>query len=964
MAATAWWLGWLVTTVLVLSLPGLAGAAPGRLDPTFGPGGKITTHVAPSGSASAVALQGDGKIVVVGNAGGTFASEKRTFAVVRYLANGGLDPAFGAGGTLTTDFGQDDFASPSAVAIQSDGKIVVAGTTAKRAADGTAISHFALARYHSDGRLDLGFGAGGKVVTDFGDDQSSGATVLALQADGKIVAAGGVSTGGTGDFALVRYHADGSLDLTFGVGGKVTTDFGGDDSVSAIAAQPDGKILVAGRTGIPFGIYHFVMVRYAPDGRLDPAFGTGGKVTTNLGGNDFTAVLALQPDGQIMVAVSSNDFILARYTSSGGLDPTFGTGGKVTTDFGGYDSAAAVALQEDGKILVAGTTSTFTFEHSFQAFALARYHPDGHLDPAFGPGGKVTTSFDDFVEGRAVAVLPDGRIIVAGGPNPFSSSLHNFALARYNPNGGLDLTFRGMGRVTTDFGGDDSATAVAIQPDGKIVVAGETGDLVGGRDVSAFALSRYHSDGRLDLAFGSGGKVITGFGGYGYDFAFPLALSLQPDGKIILAGGVSVAGDAGAFALARYRADGGLDLAFGTGGKVVTNFGETGYIAGLTVQPDGRIVVAGNSFGSDRSNFTVVRYRIDGSLDPSFGTDGKVITGFGDHDAAFAVAVQSDGKIVVAGISLASGNVTFALARYASDGGLDPGFGSGGKVVTDFGHTEEAFALALQPDGKIVVAGGSVSIGGDLALARYDADGSLDASFGIGGQVTTDLGGTDTATQLALQPDGKILVTVSVFPSPTPGSVGTGRSLLVRYTSNGSLDPTFGEGGTVDDTFARGLAVQPDGRIVVAGISEPFGRDFAVTRYTGDLPTTFIATNQLVYHPGDLMTVAITTDPGLSTGRWYVIVALETPASTPGEPFFVYRFDPVVGLLTFAEASTRPIADLAARPLSVIPSEPFTILGLTLPPLPAGAYRWLTTLVSEDLGRTSNVATASFDIAP
>jgi uncharacterized delta-60 repeat protein len=509
---------------------------------------------------------------------------------------------------------------------------------------------------------------------------------------------------------------------------------------------------------------------------------------------------------------------------------------------------------------------------------------------------------------------------------------------------------------------------VAIQPDGKIVVAGETQDLVGG-NVSAFALSRYHSDGRLDLAFGTGGKVVARFDGY--DFAFPLALALQPDGKILLAGGAAVAGASGAFALVRYSADGRLDLAFGTGGTVVTNFGDGGYIVGLTVQSDGKIVVAGNSFDmvrigsvSGRQNFAVARYRIDGSLDPSFGAGGKIITGFGDNDAASAVAVQSDGKIVVAGGSLASGNVTFALARYASDGLLDPGFGSGGKVVTDFGHREEAFALALQPDGKIVVAGENASSGGNLALARYGADGSLDASFGTGGKVTTGFGDASAIAQLVLQPDGKILVTVNVFTPDNLGGTGIVRSLLTHFTSNGSLDPTFNGTGTVNGEVAQALALQPDGRIVVAGSSGPFGRDFAVTRYTGDLPTTFIATNQLMYHPGDLMTVAITTDPGLTTDRWYVIVALETPGSTPGDPFFVYRYDPVVGLLTFAEASARPIAEVAARPLGLIPSEPFTILELTLPPLPAGSYRWLTTLISEDLGRTSNVATASFEISP
>jgi uncharacterized delta-60 repeat protein len=523
------------------------------------------------------------------------------------------------------------------------------------------------------------------------------------------------------------------------------------------------------------------------------------------------------------------------------------------------------------------------------------------------------------------------------------------------------LTFRGTGRITTDFGADESAIAVAIQPDGKIVAAGARRDFVGNDD--AFALSRYHPDGRLDLAFGSGGKVITRFGGN--DFAFPLALALQPDGKIILAGGAGVNGGGSAFALARYRADGAPDLSFGAGGKAVTVVGESSYIVGLALQPDGKIVVAGTSFESDRQNFTVARYRTDGSLDPNFGAGGRVITRFGDQDAASAVAVQPDGKIVVVGGSLALHNVTLALARYTGDGGLDSGFGSGGRVLTDFAHREEAFALALQPDGKILVGGGS-AFGGDLALARYDADGGLDASFGAGGKVTTGFGVASAAAQLALQPDGKILATVNTYTSDNLGGVRTVAPALARYRSNGTLDPTWGGAGTVavDGDFTSALALQPDGRVVVAGSSGPFGQDFAVTRYGGDLPTTFIATNELVYRPGDFMTVAITTDPGLSTDRWYVIVALETPGSAPGNPFFVYRFDPVVGLLTFAEASARPIADIAARPLGPIPSEPFTILQLTLPPLPAGSYRWLTTLISEDLGRTSNVATAAFEVSP
>ena len=940
--------GFLATWLLALSVPGLARAAPGRLDPTFGPGGTVTTKIGVAGSGSAVALQPDGKIIVAGVAESPvpIPPNQRSvarFALARYTSTGGLDPTFGTGGTVTTDFGDLAFAFASAVALQPDGKIVVVG-----GAGNPGTFSFALARYLPDGGIDLTFGSGGKVTTDFGADPLSGASALAMQSDGKIVLAGRTGDVSVSNFALARYRPDGGLDFTFGANGKVTTDFGADDSASAVAVQPDGRIVVAGSTGIfpgifPSGGYDFALARYTPDGTLDPTFGSGGRITTDFGGSDVAQALALQADGKIVAAGSNNAaFALARYIANGSLDPTFGTGGKVTTDFG---AASAVAIQPDGKIVASGGSP----------FALARYEPTGNLDLGFGVGGRVTTDFSDFFEGRAMALQLDGKIVVAGGArNPFSSGQDNFALARYNSNGSPDLTFRGEGKVTTDFGAASaSASAVAVQPDGKIVVAGERSSVFGVQ-TTAFALARYHPDGRLDLGFGTGGKVTTSFGDDA--FAFPLALALQGDGKFVAAGGVSAATGLRGFALARYNADGSLDPAFGTGGKVVTELGENSYAAALALQPDGKIVVAGSSFDSGGGHFTVARYNPDGGLDVTFGTGGKVITDFGYNDAASAVGLQPDGRIVVAGGTVSSGNVTFALARYGANGSLDPTFGTGGKVTTDFGHGEVAFALALQPDGKIVVAGGSFVGVGDFALARYSPDGNLDPTFGTGGKVTADFGGADAAAALALQPDGKIVVTVFI-----PGNI---RTPLARYTSEGSLDPTFGIGGKVDADFTPALAIQPDGRILVAGTSDPFGRYFAVARYTGDLPTTFIATNQLEYHAGDLMTVAITTDPGLSTEPRYLVVALMTPDSTPGNPFFIYRFAPVVELLTFQDAGARSLADVAARPVSVVTAESFTILGVTVPALPAGSYQWLTALLSEDFSVISNVATATFDLLP
>src|SRR6266540_1653586 len=283
----------------------------------------------------------------------------------------------------------------------------------------------------SAGDLDPGFGRGGRVVTDFARGAEE-AFAVAVQADGKLVAAGRTGEGGgsaLGDWALARYRTDGKLDHGFGKSGKVKLDFsgaGGDDQVNALAVQVDGRLLAAG---------------FAP-----------------------------------------NDCALARYNADGTLDAAFGTGGVVTTGFGDlFAEAHAVAIQADGKIVAAGHTGTV-------AFALARYNPDGTLDPAFGTGGVVTTPFAGmFVEANGLVVRSDGRLVAAGGVlrNDLTSA---FVLAGYLPDGTLDLAFGTGGKLTTDFAGNDRARALAVQADGKLVAVGTLNVTFSGQD---FALARY-----------------------------------------------------------------------------------------------------------------------------------------------------------------------------------------------------------------------------------------------------------------------------------------------------------------------------------------------------------------------------------------------------------------------------------------------------------------------------------------
>ncbi len=407
------------------------------------------------------------------------------------------------------------------------------------------------------------------------------------------------------------------------------------------------------------------------------------------------------------------------------LDPLFDGDGKVTTDIGGSpDEALAVAIQSDGKIVAAG--------YSTWDFALVRYNADGSLDTTFGTDGKVTTDFSGS-EDRvfSVALQSDGKIVAAGFSH--STSAYLFALARYNADGSLDTTFDADGKVTTDvLSSYGDARSIVIQPDGKIVAAGysDTGGVH-----KDFALVRYNPDGSLDTTFDTDGKVVTAVLS-SHDYAESVAI--QPDGKIVAAG-ESYNGMNYDISLVRYNPNGLLDTTFDMDGKVTTAVGSSdNYASSVAIQPDGKIVAAGGSSNGSNKDFALVRYNVDGSLDTNFDTDGKVATDvLSSNESAESVAIQPDGRIVAAGFSSNGSNDDLAIVRYNADGSLDTTFGTGGKVTTAIGSaSEEARSVAIQADGRIVAAGGSYNgLNNDFALVRYggtrapfdyDADGKAD----------------------------------------------------------------------------------------------------------------------------------------------------------------------------------------------------------------------------------------------
>jgi uncharacterized delta-60 repeat protein len=404
-----------------------------------------------------------------------------------------------------------------------------------------------------------------------------------------------------------------------------------------------------------------------------------------------------------------------------------------------------------------------------------------------GGSGMATTDFGSLsAQARSVVVQADGKIVVDGYTQDAQKGGGYISeLVRYNADGSIDTTF-GIGGIVSSGPGFATGSGVAIQAGGRIVTSGAVFG-----SPNHFALARYDSNGSIDTSFGTGGKVVTDFGS-----TVPFGLLIQPNGKIVLAGGANGSLD---FGVARFNTDGSFDASFGTGGKVTTNFGGTsaaGY--GVARAPDGKIVVAGiKEFvgaGFDY-DFAVARYNDDGSLDTTFGVGGKVTTDFAStDDIPYSVAVQTDGKIVVSGITDPGAAANFGLVRYNVDGSLDASFGTGGKVATDFGANFEAGnGVTIQADGKIVDAGFSFlgSFNVDFALARYNSDGSLDTSFGTGGKVTTAFGlNNEEAISVVVQPDGKIVVAGSTSAGP-----GTGADYaVVRYNSDGSLDTSFGAG--------------------------------------------------------------------------------------------------------------------------------------------------------------------------
>jgi len=649
--------------------------------------------------------------------------------------------------------------------------------------------------------------------------------------------------------------APGDLDLTFAGTGKTRVGFGGGaNSIKAIAVQADGKVVAV---GLRQDVSHFVVtaVRYNLDGSLDTSF--KGAIQPYPSDSYGTAVKIQPSDQKIVIAGNAgNQFMAIRLNTDGTLDTSFnGTGIVITTAGTGNSYAQALAIQSDDgktKIVLGGQEGTYTAT-TRPHFALVRYMPDGTLDTSFDGDGKVST--DVGVPGgtgegvNALAI--SGSTIIAAGSSSTGNSGQAFAVARYLSNGSLDTTFNnGQGFVITPVGdgGDARAYAVAIQPStpttSQTIVVG--GFCLNSSNVGDFALVRYNSeDGTRDSSFGNNGVVQTDINSGSYDVIYSLLIQSTGNGPIpvykIVVGGVSDISNTATAVVARYNSSGSLDSSFGTNGGIIRTAFSPSW-SGVALGSGNKIVAGGGSPNhGGPSNFVVARYNSSGSLDSTFDGDGQRTDSFGSANAATAraVALQPDGKIVVAGYlvipkpdpSATPGHNT-ALVRFNDNGTLDSSFGGGTGKATGNNTDAVINAVAILPSGEIVMAGAGAS-SGNATLSRFDSAGRSEP-----GLDSTYFNGMEDGRGLAIQADGKIIVAGYSVVNTTDHNFAVVRiNAPTSAAFAPTFDNTFGNSGIVttdfgsDNDVANSVAVQADGKIVVAGETN---NALAIARYNSD----------------------------------------------------------------------------------------------------------------------------------
>jgi uncharacterized delta-60 repeat protein len=709
----------------------------GSLDETFHFGGRLQIPMFDAGDITEMAIQPDGRIVVGG--------AREHLKIARIDADGFLDSTFDGGGTTTANLPSNaQFALLTDLAILPNGRI--AASLVAHPDDPTR-QHGLVARFNAGGGIDSTFDDDGYVdivVPGSGTPVSQSATYAVRGLPDNRIAVAGTTNGG---FFFARFRTDGRTDPTYDADGYVFTPNASPDpnvSLFSVAFRqmeyaPDGKVVAAGPAPewLSPGT-SIVARRFNEDGALDPSFGTGGEVRTPVGTEPRATELAIAANGGVAVSVSGTtngpkQFAAVRYAPTGQPEPA-ATNGVMSATFvipGAEPSLSAVAETAGGKLIAAGTLANGLSRNP----VLVRFNSDGSLDTSFGNGGWTVVSVPGFplVTIAEALVLPDGRIVVGGTALISPSPERQFLVGRFTAAGVPDPTFSGDGFMTTRIEGGAAAFVndIAVDTAGRIVAAGSYRPEGGTQ--SQFAAARYNPDGSPDNSFSGDGVVFTNVG-TGPDSAESVAI--LSDGGVLL-GGVAfdmVGGNHPAWAFVKYRPDGTLDPTFGN-------------------QPGdpGLTIIAPAELGG-------------------MGTDVVAREGGGFYAAGTASFLRNNNEVA-----------DIAVGAFTANGTPDGSFGGGdGFALAGFSDgrsSSEAFGarLARQPDGKLVAAGttGTSSTATDFGVARFTAAGVLDTAFSQDGRTITDLSPQDLAADMALQSDGRIVVIGGTNPPA--------RAVLLRY---------------------------------------------------------------------------------------------------------------------------------------------------------------------------------------
>lgn len=696
-------------------------------------------------------------------------------------------------------------------------KAVVALPGGGYAVAGQSDMRFTVAKYTSAGEPDTAFGSGGRAVSEF----RGLVTSMAVDAGGAIYVAGAIA----GDFAVARFTAAGEVDTGFGAGGIVMVDVGGwDDIAWGVAVDGDGRVVLSG--GQEYG-GDFALARLTSAGALDETFGGTGVVIADINGMDVGRGLAIDSaNGIVMAGLADlwgdSTFAVARFDSGGNLLWTATTNVFELSAGGGQDMAMSVAVLADGSILAAGKADLLGRDY----IAAARYSADGEIDTDFGTAGIVTDGEWYSLVFGSMAVDSAGRLYVAASHRPYGGGPDSdIAVLRYTADGARDTTFGVGGMATIDMAWIDAGYGIAIEGGGSIVAVGHTMPMGGDLD---FALVTVDADGAVL------GTRTLGFTGPRVETT--AAVAMAPGGAVLLAGAADSAGGR-AMQVVKVSANGMLDASFGAGGVATLSIGDVvadyTYITAMHALADGSVLVAGNVLTTSyESGVFLAKLTAEGALADGFG-DGAGWTMVVAPLGATSLGVSAGGDIFIGGYAFNEVDYTpdFAAMRFSA-GGVFQGVWSAGFEIDSTPTEDYASSILVLADG--VVLGGQVlsyDMYGmqisDWGLVKFTFGGTLDTSFGDGGHVRTVMGGNAALTALVWS--GGIVA----------GGNASGQFAIARYTSSGQLDAGFGGGAPVITAVGDGeagiaaLAADAGGGIVAAGVAwtAPGGYDIALVRY-------------------------------------------------------------------------------------------------------------------------------------